>query len=296
MMRPECIAPDFVVIGAMKSATTTLYEQLVRQPGIFMPELKEPNFFSDDAVYAKGLAWYLQLFSGAKANDLVGEASTHYTKLPNHPNTIARLAALPVKPKFIYVMRHPIDRLLSHYHHGWSMREITVPLTTALTQHPELVDYGRYAMQLEPWLEAFGRESVLPVFFDRLKQSPQEELERISGFIGYPGHVTWQHDLAPSNVSSERVRRFPGYGLLVDSNLATWLRRGLVPKAWRTAIRERLTVKERPSLTVAQRDQLAGVFDEDLATLGNWLGVQLDCANFKQVTVQRPLDWVGPCQ
>ena len=46
--------PDFIVIGAMKSATTTLHEQLARQPGFFMSRPKEPNFFSDDENYGRG--------------------------------------------------------------------------------------------------------------------------------------------------------------------------------------------------------------------------------------------------
>ena len=57
--------PHFLVIGAMKSATSTLHNQLAAQPGIFMSTPKEPNFFSDDTVYAQGLAWYHGLFSGA---------------------------------------------------------------------------------------------------------------------------------------------------------------------------------------------------------------------------------------
>ena len=46
--------PDFILVGAMKSATTTLHEQLARQPGVCMSTLKEPNFFSDDAIYGHG--------------------------------------------------------------------------------------------------------------------------------------------------------------------------------------------------------------------------------------------------
>ena len=57
--------PDFIVIGAMKSATTTLHEQLARQPGIFMCHPKEPNFFSDDENYARGWGWYGSLFRAA---------------------------------------------------------------------------------------------------------------------------------------------------------------------------------------------------------------------------------------
>ena len=57
--------PDFIVIGAMKSATTTLHEQLARQPGVIMSRPKEPNFFSDDRIYARGWGWYSSLFRPA---------------------------------------------------------------------------------------------------------------------------------------------------------------------------------------------------------------------------------------
>ena len=83
--------PDFIVIGAMKSATTTLHEQLARQPGIFMSRPKEPNFFSDDAIYARGWGWYSSLFQAADLGSLRGESSTHYTKLPTFPRTVERM-------------------------------------------------------------------------------------------------------------------------------------------------------------------------------------------------------------
>ena len=112
--------PDFIIIGAMKSATSTLHNQLSAQPGIFMSTPKEPNFFSDDEIYSRGLSWYKGLFSDAKPDDICGESSTHYTKLPDYPDTIARLKSAVPQPKLIYVMRHPIDRLVSHYIHQWS--------------------------------------------------------------------------------------------------------------------------------------------------------------------------------
>ena len=79
--------PDFLIIGAMKCATTSLHDQLAAQPGLFMSEPKEPFFFSNDEVYARGIDWYAGLFAGAAAGDLCGESSTHYTKLPSYPRT-----------------------------------------------------------------------------------------------------------------------------------------------------------------------------------------------------------------
>src|SRR5271168_5119276 len=109
--------PDFIVIGAMKSATTTLHEQLARQPGVCMSRPKEPNFFSDDANYAQGWRWYSSHFRGSRAGVGRGESSTHYTKLPTFPRTVERMVRDLPRIKLIYVMRHPIERLVSQYVH-----------------------------------------------------------------------------------------------------------------------------------------------------------------------------------
>lgn len=284
--------PEFVIIGAMKSATSSLYEQLVEQPGIFMCTPKEPNFFSDDAQYAKGLPWYSSLFVEAPEGNLLGEASTHYTKLPTYPKSVQRLKERLPNAHFVYVMRHPVDRLISHYIHEWSTGIYRCGIEEAIDKHPEMVAYGQYAIQLEPYIAAFGREAILPVFFDHLHAEPQAELERICRFIGYSGQPIWKHDLKPDNVSSERIRRFPGYRLLVDSGPATWLRRNFIPQSLRDAVKTKLRKQKRPVLNEQTRTRLEEQFDRDLAQLGQWLGVDLNCKNFKQTTAATTLSWV----
>src|SRR5262249_10226438 len=144
--KPERL-PDFLVIGAMKSATTTLHEQLARQPGLFMSRPKEPNFFSDDDVHARGLDWYASLFRHAPSTALCGESSTHYTKLPTYPHAVGRIADSVPGVRLIYVMRHPLDQLLSHYVHERTVGRIKESLEEAVDRYPELLDYGRYGMQ-----------------------------------------------------------------------------------------------------------------------------------------------------
>jgi len=284
--------PDFIVVGAMKSATSTLYEQLVRQPGIFMCEPKEPNFFSDDKNYRKGIAWYSRLFDGAPGGALLGEASTHYTKLPTYPLTVERMMEHVPNAKLVYVMRHPVDRLISHYMHESSMGIIKCGLGEAISRFPELVDYGRYAYQLLPLLTTYGRHAVLPVFFDRLASAPQQELERIARFIGYSDKPTWNQNVGPANVSSDRIRRFPLYDILIKSAPAARVRRALVPRTWRSWAKKKLTVSERPVLEPQLYKRVESIFDEDLHCLGAWLGIALSCENFKEVTSKFEHSWV----
>ena len=137
--------PEFIIIGAMKCATSTLYEQLESQSSIFMVTPKEPNFFSDDDVYARGISWYRSLYEQTDKYLLRGEASTHYTKLPTYSSAVARLSThLSPDIKLIYVVRHPIERIVSHYIHEWSRNNIKEEINTAIKLYPELIDYGRY--------------------------------------------------------------------------------------------------------------------------------------------------------
>lgn len=283
--------PDFVIIGAMKCATSTLYEQLVAQPGIHMCSPKEPNFFSDDETFHRGEAWYRGLFRGARPGDIAGEASTHYTKLPTYPHCVRRMRRTFSEVRLIYVMRHPVERLKSHYLHEVSMGVVQGSIENAVIKHPELVDYGLYAMQLEPFLEAFGPPSILPIFFDRLTREPQTQLERLCAFIGYQGKPQWDPDLRPSNVSRDRIRRLPFEDLLIRSSLATAVRRTLVPRAWREQLKRRLRIREETTLPEALQRALEERFDNDLRILGQWLGCDLTCSNFKAETAMRDLRW-----
>lgn len=258
--------PDYIIIGAMKCGTSTLAAQLGAQPGIFMTTPKEPNYFSDDAVFARGPEWYAGLFAAAAPGDLRGEASTHYTKLPTHPQALARLQATGLRPKLIYLLRDPIERLVSHYIHEWSMGVIRLPLVEALTRHPELISYSCYGRQLAPWVAAFGADDLLVLHMDGLKRDPQALLDRVGAFLGREGLV-WQQDLAQMNVSAERIRRFPLHGLLIDNPLAARLRRMLVPQGLRDRIKAARQMQARPALDAATRAHLLEIFAKDRATL-----------------------------
>jgi hypothetical protein len=286
--------PDFVIIGAMKSATSTLHEQLAANAGFFMSRPKEPSFFSDDAIWARGLGWYASLFAAAPAGALKGESSTHYTKLPTHPLTLERLAASVRTRRFVYVMRHPVERLVSHYVHEWSRGVYREPIDEAVDLRPELVSYGCYARQLAPWIERFGSAAILPVFLERMTAAPDAELARIARFLGHTGTVRWRPELARQNVSSERLRASPLRDAIVRSPALTQLRRRFVPRAVRDRLKALWQMRERPVLSPATRTRVEQCFDADLATLGAWLGVSLTCVSFEREVSRRSLTWSEP--
>ena len=287
--------PDFVIIGAMKCATSTLHDQLSSVSGISMSEPKEPNFFSDEQNWERGIGWYESLFELMPRSDLKGESSTHYTKRPTYPRCVDRMHEHLKHAKLIYVMRHPIERIVSQYIHEWSQRVIEkdCSIDTAIERYPMLVDYSRYSMQLLPFIERWGREAVLPVFFERLMRDPQPEFERIGRFLGIESPMVWDQESA-RNVSSERQRRSPLLDSILRNPAIQVLRRSILPENMRARLRSRWTMKERPELSPEATETLRAQLDPDLEVLGKWIGRDLTCENYREVILRHtPLEWAS---
>ncbi len=186
--------PDFLIIGAAKSGTTTLYEYLCKHPQIFMSTPKEPDFFSVEANYELGLDWYTSLFAAAEPNQICGEASTTYSRCQQHPNAAERIARTLPNVKLIYIMRHPIDRAYSFYVHRLKGSRYKPELAVGKTfeetiqQQSEFVDSSYYLQQIECYLKFFPKESFLFLLMDDLIQNPETTIEQTFEFIGVDPH------------------------------------------------------------------------------------------------------------
>ncbi|SLN54393.1 Sulfotransferase domain protein [Roseovarius albus] len=259
--------PDYVIIGAMKCGTSTLAAQLGQQDGIFMTDPKEPNFFSDDNQYARGIDTYRDLFKPAASGDLLGEASTHYTKLPTYPETLPRMLQHLEQPKLIYMIRNPIPRLISHYIHEWSMGVYPDDIETSLAKHPEMIEYGRYGHQIKPYADAFGAENIHLTSLESMKKSPQCMLEDVCQFLGYKNRPMWHDEQTQMNSSAERIRKFPLHGLLFDNPVARAARRNLVPQGIRDRIKQSRQMMDRPQLSESNVARLQDIYAKDRDTL-----------------------------
>lgn len=259
--------PDFLIIGAMKCGTTTLQAQLAAQAGVFMSTPKEPNYFSDDAIFAQGSDWYEGLFATAPAGALKGEASTHYTKLPTYPETLPRMLAVLPAPKLVYMIRNPVARAISHYIHEWSLRGAGSDAQGTFRSQSEFTDYGCYGMQIAPFVEAYGKERILLTCLEAFKADPMAEFARVAAFLDLPETAAWQPDLEAQNVSGERFRRLPFQSLLVDNPVARAVRYALVPKSVREKIRARRQISTRPEIPADVQQQMQMRFLEDREVL-----------------------------
>jgi hypothetical protein len=199
--------PDFLVIGAQKAGTTALYAYLRWHPGIAGPSWKEVSFF--DRHWWRGEAWYRGQFPLRAGERLVGEASPSYLF---HPLAPERARSLVPGAKLVALLRDPVDRAYSQYQHEVALGREPLSFEDALAAEDERLvgeverliadsrafsrawwDHtytarGRYAEQLERWLEAFPSEQLLVVRTEELGERPAETYGSILAFLGAEPH------------------------------------------------------------------------------------------------------------
>lgn len=192
--------PDFLIIGAMKSGTTTLFEDLSTLPDVFFPSDKEPGNLADDYVLrSQGRADYAALFERALPTQKCGDASTVYTKLPDIERCASRASAvLSSTAKIVYLVREPLSRAISQYKHEVGMKTISGSIDEAVLKYPRLIDYSCYAMQLSPWIEEFGRSNILVVRFEDYVKDRERYARNVAEFVG----------LEPDSIAIDANARF----------------------------------------------------------------------------------------
>jgi hypothetical protein len=183
----EIIKPNFIVIGAAKAGTTSLCDLLNQHPSVFVCEPKEPKFFSLDENFQKGWEWYGKLFRDAKNATAIGEGSVNYTMRTAYPKTAQRIAQALPDAKLIYIVRHPLERIVSN----WRMYAISNanPLEFNKAVRKEdfrsfLVDRSKYWYQLQAYLDYFPPEQIKLLFFKDFIANPQDTLRQCFDYLG----------------------------------------------------------------------------------------------------------------
>ncbi len=175
--------PNLVVIGGLKCGTTSLHHYLNLHPEIQMSRPKELNFFVAELNWSLGTDWYATHF--AADAPVRGESSPHYTNLPRFRGVPERMSSVIPDAKLIYMVREPVDRMLSHYLHnlsgGYERRPIAEALADADSAY---VHRSMYATQLEPFVARFGDDRVEVMSREELKADRQVTMCRAFRFAG----------------------------------------------------------------------------------------------------------------
>jgi hypothetical protein len=218
--------PSFLVLGAQRAGTSSMYSYLTSHPAVERATRKEVHYF--DFEHERGLDWYRSHFPlRARLAHLerrlghpvvTGEASPYYLFDPAVPTRVR--ASLP-EARFIVLLRDPVERAISHYRHAVEDGREQLPLEAALDAEPSrmaagpvprwafsYVSRGLYAEQLERWFAAFPRHRFLIRFSEDLFSSPADAVGSALEFLGLPPSPS-AASYAPTNGARAAVEVAP---------------------------------------------------------------------------------------
>jgi len=179
-----------LIIGAMKSGTTSLYYYLAAHPEVAAGRDKEPNFFTRPRSWPQGPKAYYALWPefDPGVHRYALEASTDYTKFPRRKRAPQRMKALGrshgARFKFLYILRNPIDRIESHLAHSIARRANGPGRAIDPDNIEGALAASRYALQLRRYLRHFPREDLMLLDFDELRENPRALVGRAFDFLG----------------------------------------------------------------------------------------------------------------
>jgi sulfotransferase family protein len=269
--------PNLIVIGAMKCGTTSLHRYLRLHPEISMSAPKELNYFVKDLQWGLGEEWYRSHFDPRLP--VRGESSVHYTNFPRFDGVAERIHEFVPEAKLIYVVRDPIERMLSHYVHNRAGGYELLDAEEALSRPSAYIDRSRYFMQLSQYLERFVPERVHIITQEELNAEREQTLRRTFEFLGVDSGFAspefdrqWEtgHGKGRRFSVLDRVARLPG--MRVFDKSYDRLPEGMLWMIEKVAYSPRGAPVEKPQISDGLRATLTETFRGDVAQLEQFAG------------------------
>lgn len=271
-----------LVVGAMKSGTSSLFALLSQHPQIAASRVKETDFFARDADPTDGWSGYLSQWDwDPSEHEIALEASPSYAKSPWVSGVAERIASVEgAEFRFIYVMRDPLRRIESQVRHGL-FEEWGDSLDAGVP--PDAVDFSNYARQLDEYAKHFPRSAILAFTLEEFVADPVRGLQRCCQFLGVS-----EFDFADPHLVYNKGDFFEVSGGLRSLLRISFLRQAavrLLPSSARHATRTaigRLSTRSsrrgglgRWRLSEDERAEIARQLAPDLARLETQFGVDV---------------------
>lgn len=192
-----------IIIGAMKSGTTSLYEYLSTHPRICRCKTKEPNFFIKKKSEKCKKKAYRKLWEfDPNRHKYLLEASTGYTKYPFNENVPEKIEASKIEPKFIYIVRNPIDRIESHY----NFLKVSKSKEVRKFTNERLIEVSKYFKQMERFWKVFpDRERYLILDFENMVERPKYVLKKCKNFLDLEEEFECEKKYAQNKTPSRKM-------------------------------------------------------------------------------------------
>lgn len=213
----KIIKPNLFIIGAMKSGTTYLHDLLSEHPDIYMSKIKEPCFFVKNhelkklapSMWNMGICEnqnkYNQLFGEVSNEKIVGESTTLYAKFPTLSGVPEKIHAFNPDARFIYVMRDPIERTLSHFWHNVRVESKMLDIYEGIKSDPHYMNVSHYALQIKEYLKVFDKSQFFFCTFENMIKDPEGMLYTIFDWLGVNAAFKIPNMDQPKNVTPKAI-------------------------------------------------------------------------------------------
>jgi hypothetical protein len=199
--------PNLIIVGAMKCGTTSLHYYLSRHPQIYMSLEKELNFFIREKNWNRGIEWYKSHFT--EPVKIQGESSPSYTRYPKWSGVPERMYSVVPHAKLIYILRDPIQRIISHYIHSYAKGRENRTISEALVNfdNNSYVDCSKYYMQLRQYLNYFPDSSILVISLEELSREPHVTLQKVFMHLKLDENIYFKKPFKPFHSSDDKRRK-----------------------------------------------------------------------------------------
>jgi len=263
---------NFMIVGAQKCGTTTLFNILKNHPSLVGSSPKEPGFFNLKSVDRLDFDYYHSLFD-QKEHALYFEATPGYTFYPSGFRKIWEFI-YDYNPdmKFIYLVRNPVDRIISNYVHFYLRGYTDDSLEDAISSHPFYINVSRYYTQIYPYVEQFGRDKVLIIDFEDLINNRKEMLAEVSLFLGINPDL---FDEKVLQLHSNRTKSNKRIHHRFDPPSSIYMKivKRYFPYFWNILLkRNTRTINKKPDLDDACREMIIRMIELDIKSLEELTG------------------------
>ena len=269
--------PDTIIIGAGKCGTTSLHHYLDLHPAITMTREKELHFFSDPGIWERGLDWYSSQFDASAT--IRGDASVKYTAWPKWKGVPERMASVLPEARLLYIVRDPIERILSSWVHRHSDGRETRPIGEVLEvlDGNDLVERSRYYYQLAQYFPFYRQDRIHVICSEAMRTNRRAVLADVFRFLGVD--PTFDTDRFDRVEHESRLKRKKGVIGRALQRLARTPPARILPPATRRRIgywlyRPFTTSFAPPVLDERTRDRLSEFLAPDTARLRELTGQQ----------------------